>query len=119
MGIEEKWLPEVQEYIEEAPIVLVGTKSDLREANQPDIVEDEFSPVSEDDGRRLASDIDAKVFVETSAKTGHNLESLFHQAISLALRFKYQSEAADATPTPAPTSTKETPASAAAEPTSK
>jgi len=93
-AIEEKWLPEVQEYIEEAPIVLVGTKSDLREANLPDIVEDEFSPVSEEDGRTLANDIDAKAFVETSAKTGHNLESLFHQAIALALRFKYEQQGA-------------------------
>ena len=76
-------------YIEETPIFLVGTKTDMRDANLADSVDVLCSPISRADGEALAKEIGAKAFIETSAKTGSNLQELFQQAIELALATKY------------------------------
>merc|ERR1712151_1208314 len=50
-------------------IVLVGNKIDL----------DEERKVTTEAGRQLADEMKARLFVETSAKTGHNVEPLFKE----------------------------------------
>ena len=62
---------------DEAPIVLVANKCDL----MADRVVDETQ------GRELAGEYNA-VYLETSAKTGHNIELSFHSLVREVRRLK-------------------------------
>jgi len=62
-----KWLNEVDKYCEAVPMVLVGTKKDLKDQRQ----------VSVEEGKAFAEAYGMKFF-ETSAKTGENVEELFN-----------------------------------------
>ncbi|XP_055694984.1 ras-like GTP-binding protein RhoL [Lutzomyia longipalpis] len=69
-----KWYPEIRHYSPSVPIVLVGTKSDLR------------TPGSEKfltyvDGKKLKAKIRAYSFIECSAKKNQNLENVFVEAV--------------------------------------
>jgi len=84
-SIKEKWYPEVDHYVKDVPTILVGTKSDLREAKAPDPGTGEFKPVSTEKGQALADEIGAEKFIEVSAKTGDNLKELFKEAVAIVL----------------------------------
>merc|ERR1711874_558891 len=79
----------------DVPVFLVGTKTDMRVVKIADIVEERFTPVSTEMGEELAEEIGAKKFIETSAKTGHNLKELFEQAIELAMAYKFPDSVTD------------------------
>jgi Ras-related C3 botulinum toxin substrate 1 len=90
-NIKQKWLPEVRHHCPEAPILLVATKSDLRDdqrvvaelrAKLPPGVE---PCVPTEQGRKLADEIGAAAFVECSARTQDNLTLVFNEAIRVAL----------------------------------
>jgi len=82
-SIQEKWYPEVEHYIADVPIILVGTKLDLRENEIPDPSTGLFDPVSHEEGKELMKEIGAHAYVELSAKTGDNLESLFQKVLEI------------------------------------
>jgi len=84
-AITEKWFEELERYIKDVPIVLVGTKVDMREEGIPDLDEEVCTPISAEQGEELAQEIGAKAFIETSSKTRHNLLELFDQAIEIGL----------------------------------
>jgi len=84
-SIREKWYPEVDHYVKDVPTILVGTKSDLRDAKQPDPSTGEFNPVDSDKAKEMADSIGAEKFVEVSAKTEHNLKQLFKDAVAIVL----------------------------------
>eukprot|EP01129_Flabellula_baltica_P013070 TRINITY_DN600_c0_g1_i1.p1 TRINITY_DN600_c0_g1~~TRINITY_DN600_c0_g1_i1.p1 ORF type:complete len:256 (+),score=85.39 TRINITY_DN600_c0_g1_i1:29-796(+) len=87
-SIQEKWYPEVDHYISEVPIILVGTKLDLREAELPDPSTGEFAPVTKKEGNELAKEIGALAYIELSAKEGTNVDKLFKKAIQIAKEHK-------------------------------
>ena len=64
-----KWFKLVHDKAGNIPVVLVGTKKDL---------EDEHK-VSEEEGLKLAREIGAIAFFETSAKTGENINKAFEE----------------------------------------
>ncbi|GAY38913.1 hypothetical protein CUMW_040350 [Citrus unshiu] len=64
-----KWIPELQHYSPGVPVVLVGTKLDLREdkhylADHPGLV-----PVTTAQGEELRKQIGASYYIECSSKT--------------------------------------------------
>ncbi len=59
------WVPDVKQYCEFAPIILIANKTDLDQV------------VSEEEINSLGKDIDAISIVYTSAKTGDNVEKAF------------------------------------------
>ena len=75
------WLPEVHEYCPKVPILLVGTKSDLREGDQDKCIDSL-------EGQMVCQKIDAKALIETSAKFGINVKELFHLSTRFALEYK-------------------------------
>jgi len=87
-AIRNKWYPEIEHFIADVPKLLVGTKVDLRDAEEPDPGTGEYDPVSTEEGKSMAQDIDATGYFELSAKTGKNLEKLFIKAIEVALSHK-------------------------------
>ena len=69
----------------EVAIVLVGTKSDLRDANEPDQFTGRVEPITAEMGQQLATTIGAIRFMETSARTRKGLTEIFDAAIETVL----------------------------------
>jgi len=72
-----KWVPEIQEHCPEVPIILVGTKLDLR--NKPEAHVD--GVVSVPDANEMAKKINAVTLIECSALTQERLPDVFQQTI--------------------------------------
>ncbi|PKA48876.1 Rac-like GTP-binding protein 3 [Apostasia shenzhenica] len=84
-NVMKKWIPELLHYSPGVPIVLVGTKMDLREdkrylADHPGIV-----PVSTTQGEELRRQIGAAFYVECSSKTQQNVKAVFDAAIRVVI----------------------------------
>lgn len=79
-NVTEKWVPEISHHAPNVPMLLIGTKSDLR--NDPQFSN---SLVSKNQGDQLAKNIGAKDYIECSALTQDNLKSVFDEAIKAAL----------------------------------
>lgn len=71
-----KWIPEVKHYCPGVPIVLVGTKVDLRKQNQG---------VSAEEGHELSLKCGCTKYVECSALTQRGLKNVFDEAIRTVL----------------------------------
>jgi len=81
-NVKRKWVPEVTHFNPKTPIVLVGTKMDLRD-NEDTIMslqEQNLSPITTSKGEKLAKDISAYKYVECSALTQKNLSLVFEEA---------------------------------------
>ncbi|XP_059615074.1 ras-like GTP-binding protein RhoL [Phlebotomus argentipes] len=70
-NIELKWIPELRRTRPNVPIVLVGTKKDLRSAHS----------VSTREGEALRKRINANTFIESSAKNQTNVQLAIHEAV--------------------------------------
>lgn len=84
-----QWYPEIDHHAPSVPIILVGTKLDLREdpATLESLRSKRMEPVSYDQALVVAKDIRAHKYLECSALTQRNLKSVFDEAI----RFGYPS----------------------------
>ncbi|KAJ1439024.1 Small GTPase superfamily [Sesbania bispinosa] len=87
-----KWIPELQHFAPGVPVVLVGTKLDLREdkhylADHPGLV-----PVTSeqdlvhDQGEELRKLAGAAYYIECSSKTQQNVKSVFDAAIKVVIK---------------------------------
>lgn len=84
----EKWVPEIRAHCPGAPLVLVGTQSDLRNDVKVliELAKYKEKPVPEADALRVAADLGAP-FVECSALTQKNLKEVFDTAILASLNW--------------------------------
>jgi Ras-related C3 botulinum toxin substrate 1 len=89
-NVKAKWIPELKENAPGVPIVLCGTKLDLRENN--DVVrklkEKDMTPISYEQGSAMAREIGAKAYNECSARTQKGLKETFNACIESVLRPK-------------------------------
>lgn len=78
-----KWFPEIDHHAPSVPIILVGTKLDLREdpATLESLRQKRMEPVSYDQALIIAKEIRAHKYLECSALTQRNLKSVFDEAI--------------------------------------
>jgi len=83
-NVKNKWYPEVTERAPGVPIILVGTKSDLRDNHEAQKSLKE-KPVSKDDGKHLAKDIKAHKYMECSALTQEGLADVFEEAVRVVI----------------------------------
>ena len=87
-NVSSKWYPEVSHYSEHTPIVLVGTKLDLRK----DIVtierlkDQDQVPITYAQGLKLKKDIGAVKYVECSALTQEGVRGVFNEAVKAVLQ---------------------------------
>jgi len=88
-----KWYPEVQEHAPDVPIILVGTKLDLRTKSEAiqSLKETNQSPITTEQGEELARKVGAKRYLECSALTQENLSKVFEDAVKVVL-FPQQEE---------------------------
>jgi len=82
-----KWFPEISHHCPGKPIILVGTKKDLRddEATLSYLKEKNLEPISFDAGVQMAKDIGAVKYLECSALTQRGLKNVFDEAIRAVL----------------------------------
>jgi len=86
-SVTKKWYPEIIEHAPDTPIILVGTKLDLR--SKPEAVQSlkdnnqEF--ISAKKGEELAKKISAKRYLECSALSQEGLAKVFEEAVKVIL----------------------------------
>ena len=73
-----------------APIVLVGTKKDLRtdEHTIYELAKKELEPVKEEDGHAVANRIGAYAYVECSARLNEGIKEVFETAMRACISRK-------------------------------
>ncbi|KAK0111280.1 Rho GTPase protein rac1, variant 2 [Cadophora gregata] len=86
-NVRAKWFPEIDHHAPSVPIILVGTKLDLREdpATLESLRQKRMEPVSYDQALVIAKEIHAHKYLECSALTQRNLKSVFDEAIRAVL----------------------------------
>jgi len=86
-NVKSKWFPELQHHAPGVPIVLVGTKCDLR--NDESIVQQlqmkGMHLVTKDEAIKMAQDIGAIKYLECSAMTQEGLKDVFDECIRAGL----------------------------------
>ncbi|KAK2381547.1 rac GTP-binding protein RHO1 [Trifolium repens] len=80
-NIAKKWIPELRHYAPGVPIILVGTKLDLRDDNQFFQDHPGAAPITTAQGEELRKLISAPVYIECSSKTQKNVKAVFDAAI--------------------------------------
>ena len=83
-----QWLSEVNHYNPGTPILLVGTKLDLREDEETvqRLNKTHVSPITHGEGQKLQKEIGAANYVECSALTQKGLKAVFDEAVRAALK---------------------------------
>jgi len=86
-NVRAKWHPEVSHHCPSTPIILVGTKVDLRE--DPSTIEKlsakKQAPISYETALQMSSEIGAAKYMECSAITQQGLKAVFDEAIRAVL----------------------------------
>ena len=87
-NVKAKWYPEINHHCPNVPIILVGTKIDLREDKETinRLAEKKLAPVSHQQGMQLAKEIKAIKYLECSALTQTGLKAVFDEAIRAVLQ---------------------------------
>ena len=86
-NVKAKWYPEINHHCPNVPIILVGTKIDLREDKETinRLAEKKLAPVSHQQGMQLAKEIKSIKYLECSALTQTGLKAVFDEAIRAVL----------------------------------
>ncbi|KAI8646830.1 hypothetical protein BD408DRAFT_473697 [Parasitella parasitica] len=86
-NVKTKWHPEIDHHAKDKPIILVGTKLDLREDQDTikKLQHKNMAPISYHQGINMAKDIEAVKYLECSALTQQGLKSVFDEAIRVVL----------------------------------
>ena len=82
------WIEEIRQASRHTPIVLVGTKTDLRhdKTEIEHLAKSKLRPITQEQGEKAAKDCGATAYIECSALTQSNLKETFDTAIIAALR---------------------------------
>ena len=76
-NVKHKWLPEIRHHCPETPLLIVGTKTDLRSQKK--------GCLTSVHGHALARDVGAIKYVECSAATQENTHEVFEEAVRVFL----------------------------------
>ncbi|PIK39720.1 putative ras-related C3 botulinum toxin substrate 1, partial [Apostichopus japonicus] len=86
-NVRAKWIPEVKHHCPTSPIIIIGTKLDLRE--DPNTREKlsmrNLQPINYAQGLQMAKDVSAVKYLECSALTQKGLKNVFEEAIRVVL----------------------------------
>ncbi|KAK9455988.1 P-loop containing nucleoside triphosphate hydrolase protein [Dipodascopsis uninucleata] len=86
-NVRNKWYPEISHHAPNTPLILVGTKLDLREDKETidKLKEKRMNPISYQQGLQMAKEIHAVKYLECSALTQKGLKNVFDEAIRAVL----------------------------------
>jgi Ras family protein U len=87
-NVTEKWVPEIRRHCPQAPVVLVGTQSDLREDVKVliELAKYKERPVEPQEAQQCADDMRAVSYMECSSLTQKNLKEVFDAAIVASIQ---------------------------------
>ncbi|KAH9759177.1 Rac-like GTP-binding protein 5 [Citrus sinensis] len=85
-NVAKKWIPELRHYAPGVPIILVGTKLDLRDDKQFFIDHPGAVPITTAQGEELRKLIGSPAYIECSSKTQQNVKAVFDAAIKVVLQ---------------------------------
>ncbi|THH13812.1 hypothetical protein EW146_g6449 [Bondarzewia mesenterica] len=85
-----QWYPEIAHFCEGTPLILVGTKTDLRRDDQTRrmLGAQGQTAVTPEQGSDVAKEIGAK-YIECSAKTGSGVQDVFSLALKESMKGKW------------------------------
>ena len=83
-----QWYPEISHHCPNTPILLIGTKVDLRDDRETveKLTEKNLKPITQADGLKLQKEIGGVKYMECSALTQKNLKVVFDEAIRAVLK---------------------------------
>lgn len=81
-----KWMPELRRFAPNVPVVLVGTKLDLRDDNRYMTDHMGSNMITSSQGEELRKQIGAAAYIECSSKTQQNVKAVFDIAIKVVLQ---------------------------------
>ena len=89
-NVRAKWFPEVSHHCPSTPILVVGTKTDLRGDQETisRLAEKKLAPLTAEQGNQLAKEIGAVKYMECSALTQAGLKDVFDEAIRAVINPK-------------------------------
>lgn len=78
-----KWYKEIEQHAPGIPILLVGTKSDLRNVKSAieQLKKNGQEPITKEQGEHMAAEINAYRYFECSAKTQEGLSLVFEECV--------------------------------------
>ena len=82
-NVDHPWVPEIRHHCPGVPIILVGTKCDLRDPEFQRTVREWERMHTFNEGVELARRIGAVDYMECSAKTGEGVKELFDKAVEV------------------------------------
>ncbi|XP_033144807.1 rac-like GTP-binding protein RHO1 isoform X1 [Brassica rapa] len=85
-NVSKKWIPELKHYAPGVPIILVGSKLDLRDDKQFFVDHPGAVPITTAQGEELRKLIDAPTYIECSSKSQENVKAVFDAAIRVVLQ---------------------------------
>jgi len=97
-NVKSKWLPELRHHCPAAPVVLCGTKLDLRDDINDNNLDNEHhisrKVVTTEDGESMRKELGLEAYVECSGLTQQNVKELFDTAIRLTMEQRKNNKAA-------------------------
>lgn len=83
-----QWSPEISHFIPSVPVILVGTKIDLRTsvAEIGLMRAQGTTPITPEEGEAVAREIGARAYLECSSRTGQGVDEVFEEALKLCLK---------------------------------
>jgi len=89
-NIQEKWWLEAVQYCKGTPLIVVATKTDLRQDDKTRrmLSAQGQMPITPEQGEEVAREIGAK-YIECSAKTGSGVQEVFALALQESMKYKY------------------------------
>lgn len=91
-NIKIKYCPEIDRFCPNVPIILVGTKLDIREDKEmvEMLAQGGVTPTSHSQGLQMQKEIGALKYIECSTITLENVAMVFEEAMRVALRSQEQ-----------------------------
>eukprot|EP00033_Pygsuia_biforma_P001753 GCRY01001963.1.p1 GENE.GCRY01001963.1~~GCRY01001963.1.p1 ORF type:complete len:192 (-),score=13.20 GCRY01001963.1:257-832(-) len=85
-NVKDTWCPEVRHFCPNAPIILVCTKTDLRNdsESQEKLAKMGLRMVTQSQGQSVAKSIQAHKLIECSARNNDNVQHVFEEAVRAA-----------------------------------
>jgi Ras-related C3 botulinum toxin substrate 1 len=84
-----KWSPEIHYHSPNTPIIIVGTKIDLREdeGTLQKLREKNIAPISYEQGVAFSKEISAMRYMECSALTQQGLNTVFEETVKIVVGY--------------------------------
>jgi len=90
INIKTKWYPEIVHHAPGVPIIIVGTKSDLRDNQEliKSLKMKGMDMVTIQEAKKLTEEIGAACYMECSAMTQEGLRSVFDEAVRCVISYR-------------------------------